>query len=58
MALSAEEHERLTALVAEASRRAGYKFSRFFPDVGPFARAKYPKQLEFFAAVVGLKNAY
>jgi hypothetical protein len=49
MALTKEERAVLAALVAEAEQRASAKFRRFFPDDGPLARHRYPKQLEFFA---------
>lgn len=44
------ERERLAALTAEAEKRANYKIRRYFQDDGPYARAKYPKHLELFAA--------
>ena len=56
MALTASEREELNVLAAEAQRRAGSRFRQFFPDEGPFARAKYPKQLEFFAAGARFKE--
>lgn len=37
-------------MVAELARRAGSKFRLFFADEGVYARAGYPKHLEFFAA--------
>lgn len=42
--------DELAAIVAELEKRANYKIRRYFPDDGPFARDKYPKHLELFAA--------
>lgn len=48
------DHER--ALFAEVLARHSAKFRQFFADEGPFARAKYPKQQEFFAAGAQFKE--
>jgi hypothetical protein len=45
--VTAEERAELVRLVAEAERRASSKFRCCFPDTGPYARDRYPKQLEF-----------
>tara|TARA_R110000751_G_scaffold214606_2_gene318160 strand:- start:909 stop:2342 length:1434 start_codon:yes stop_codon:yes gene_type:complete len=47
--LTSAETARLVALQAEAERRASSKLAIYFPDTGPLAREKYPKQLDFFA---------
>ena len=40
----------LAVVVAELERRASCHFGQYFPDTGPYAREKYPKQLVFFDA--------
>jgi phage terminase large subunit-like protein len=40
--------EFLHALDAEERQRAQNKFSRLFPEIGPYRRELYPKQMEFF----------
>lgn len=49
--LDARQRAELAALLGEVWRRAGMmQLSKMFPDGGPLARHKYPKQLEFFRA--------
>lgn len=40
----------IEAVEEQARRKRENQFSYAFPDEGPFARANYPKQMEFFAA--------
>lgn len=49
--LDAKQRTELAELLAEVQRRAGMRqLATMFPDSGPLARDKYPKQLEFFRA--------
>jgi phage terminase large subunit-like protein len=56
MSLTNDQRAELLALVIEAEKRKAYKFRRFFPASGPYARDRYPKQLEFFAAGAHFKE--
>lgn len=38
------------AIVAELARRDQEQFYQYFPEEGPYCRARYPKHLAFFAA--------
>lgn len=40
----------LSELDAEATRRAAYRITQYFPETGACRRARYPKHLAFFAA--------
>jgi phage terminase large subunit-like protein len=44
------EREELASIIAELETRNAARFRQFFPDAGPFARSKYAKHTEFFAA--------
>src|ERR1043165_8006113 len=56
MALSETEQRELAELEGEIERRSSARFRQFFPDAGPFARDKYAKHLEFFAAGARFKE--
>ena len=50
------ERHQLAAVVAELQRREQARFRQFFSDEGPYARSRYPKHLEFFAAGAQFKE--
>src|SRR5437870_707607 len=56
MALTETEQRELAEIEAGIERRSSARFRQFFPDAGPFARDKYPKHLEFFAAGATFKE--
>tara|TARA_R110000737_G_scaffold279612_2_gene286325 strand:- start:1651 stop:3078 length:1428 start_codon:yes stop_codon:yes gene_type:complete len=50
MPLTVDERLQYDRLIAEAVRRSTSRFTTFFADTGPLARAGYVKHLDFFAA--------